>query len=111
MSFPTKNFKCCELEDKCHDDHEIEVTCVKKEDPTQIDVRTGKPFKTHVYLFSAKIGDVVYEHGMGIGSDDGENLIVPTSEQLQLDVDACRRFAARHAHARHVVKEFEGQIK
>jgi hypothetical protein len=91
MSFPDKVIKIGE--------HDVLVKCQKiKEDHCQR------------YSFRAELGDASHVHTMTVGPIDGE-FTPPTLEQLQKDVDAAREEAARHAHARHIISQLEGQIE
>jgi hypothetical protein len=93
MSFPKKK---CSVGQR-----DVEVSCVKI-------AHNPNPG----YIFSARIGDVVYDHPLTvtIGPLDGE-LPEYLLEQLQKDVDNARVHAATHAAFRHHLSEIEGQVK
>jgi hypothetical protein len=106
MGFPTVKLKCDKhLGEKCKGSHDIEVSC------NRVQFRAnGEKEPCPVYIFEARVGDVIYEHRMTVGPVEGE--FVPlTLDQHQKDIDAARLMAARHAHFRHVAEELESQIK
>lgn len=92
MSFPTKTIQ--------HQGVDVEVSCTKKPE---------RQNEAHGYVFTAKIGDTVYEHGITIGPSEGP-FILPTKEDMQKMVDDARTEAAKHCHLRHHIKRLESEI-
>jgi len=94
-----------------HEGTEIEVSCEKVSSeicPTCKSV-IGKS-GSHSYRFTAKVGDTIFHHNLTIGPIDGE-VVVPGKEQFQKDIDAARKYAARHAHFHHQIGMLEKEIE
>ena len=94
-----------------HEGTEVEVSCEKVRNeicPTCKSV-IGKS-GGHTYRFTAMVGDTAFHHSLTVGPVDGE-VVVPTKEQLQKDIDDARQYAARHAHFHHRIGLLEKEIE
>jgi hypothetical protein len=63
----------------------------------------------HRYMFTATVGGISHQQGMGVGASEGQFEPV-TAEQLQKDVDAVRESVARLALTKHAMKALEAGI-
>jgi hypothetical protein len=93
-----------------HEAAEVEVHCEKIATTSCPACATplGKSH-CHSYRFTARIGGTTFHHTMTVGPVDGE-LIPPTKEQFQKDVDSARAYAAKHAHFHHQVGLIENEL-
>lgn len=93
-----------------HEGADVEVSCAKVSNETCPVCSTviGKSH-CHSYRFTARVGNTTFHHALTVGPVDGE-ISVPSKEQFQMDFDAARKYAARHAHFHHQIEMMEKEI-